>query len=64
MGAQAKPYEIVSDERLQSLIDKYKRQYIRERQKNDREVLDTVMALIELREMRVLFRAMVKAGAA
>lgn len=63
MSAQAKPYELVSDERLQMLIDTYKRQYIRERETNDRAVFDTVMALTELREMRRSFAAAIKASA-
>lgn len=63
MDAQAKPYELVSDERLQSLIDSYKRQYIREREKNDRSVFDTVMALTELREMRRSFAAALRTSA-
>jgi hypothetical protein len=63
LDAQAKPYELVSDERLQSLIDSYKRQYIREREKNDRSVFDTVMALTELREMRRSFAAALRPSA-
>jgi hypothetical protein len=63
LDAQAKPYELVSDERLQSLIDSYKRQYIREREKNDRSVFDTVMALTELREMRRSFAAALRTSA-
>lgn len=63
MDAQAKPYELVSDERLQSLIDAYKRQYIREREKNDRATFDTVMALTELREMRKALASALKVPA-
>jgi hypothetical protein len=51
VNAPAKPYELVSDERLQFLIDEQKRQYTRERG-SDRNVFDTIMALTELREMR------------
>jgi hypothetical protein len=58
LDAQAKPYELVSDARLQDLIDLHKRQCIRERAKNDRAMFDTVMALTELREMRRALAAM------
>lgn len=57
MNAQAKPFELVSDERLQELIDANKRLYTRERGK-DEAVFDTVMALTELREMRRAIAAM------
>lgn len=62
MNAPAKPYELVSDERLQFLIDENKRRYTRERG-SDRAVFDTIMALTELREMRKQFAAALKASA-
>lgn len=63
MDAQAKPYELVSDARLQELIDVNKRLYIRERGKADRSVFDTVMALTELRENRKALASALKASA-
>jgi hypothetical protein len=62
VNAKAKPYELVSDERLQELIDANKRQYTRERAA-DRAPFDTVMALTELREMRRAFATAIKASA-
>jgi hypothetical protein len=62
VDAQAKPYELVSDERLQELIDANKRRYIRDRG-SDRAVFDTVMALTELREIRKAFAAAIKVPA-
>ena len=62
MNTKAKPYELVSDERLQELIDTNKRQYTRERG-SDRAPFDTVMALMELREVRKALADAVKASA-
>jgi hypothetical protein len=62
VDAKAKPYELVSDERLQFLIDENKRRYTRERG-TDRNAFDTIMALTELREMRKHFAAALKVSA-